>query len=58
MTNDKIQMTNEIQMTKGECSKQKYDLEERTSIFAKRCITICRLLKIDTINMILTGQLV
>ena len=39
-------------------TKQKYDLEERTSIFAKNCIDLCKSLSRDSINSELISQLV
>jgi len=38
--------------------KPKYDLEERTTEFAKRVIRLCRSLSKDSINNRLTGQIV
>ena len=58
MTNDKIQMTNEIQMTNVKFSKQTYNLEDRTLQFSKECIDICKLVIKDVINVELVGQLV
>ena len=37
---------------------KKYDLEERTSKFAKDCIDLCKLLMRDIVNIQLMGQLV
>jgi len=37
---------------------RKYDLDERTIVFAKRCIDICRICSKDTINMELMRQLI
>ena len=45
-------MTNEI------ITKRNFDLEERTSKFAKNCIDICKGLVKDTINKELISQLI
>ena len=58
MTNDKIQMTNEFQITNSKITKQKYDLEERTLTFSKNCISLCKILVRDPINRELICQLV
>lgn len=39
-------------------SEKKYDLEDRTLVFSKNCIDVCRLLLKDTINNQIVGQLI
>jgi four helix bundle protein len=58
MLNDKIQMTNEIKITNNQYSKRKYDIEDRTLLFSKKCIDICKSILKDPINMEITGQLI
>ncbi|MGB2705569.1 MAG: four helix bundle protein [Candidatus Omnitrophota bacterium] len=60
MTNDKIQMTKEIQNSniKTKIKTKKYDLEERTLKFAKNCIDLCQLLIRNVINKELVSQLI
>lgn len=53
MTNDKAQMTNQIQN-----SNNKYDLEERTALFAEKIIRFCKSIKKDEISRPLVSQLV
>ena len=58
MTNDKIQMTNEIQMSNEKNKTGKYDLEDRTLIFAKNCIELCKLAGKYEMRTELIGQLI
>ena len=58
MTNDKIQMTKEIQITNDKIQNKKFDLEDRTLKFTKDCIDLCKLLIKDTINIELVSQLI
>jgi four helix bundle protein len=58
MTNDKIQMTNEIKITNEQNHKQKFDLECRTLMFSKHCIDVCKDADLNIINKELVLQLV
>lgn len=54
MTNEKAQMTIEIPKQ----NEQKYDLEERTLVFAKNCIKLAKSTVKDSINNELLKQLI
>ena len=51
-------MTNKIQIKNEQNVKQKFDLEERTLLFAKNCINIVKTTRSDLINLEINRQLV
>ncbi len=58
MTNDKIQMTNEIQISNDKTARFGFDLEERTLRFAISCIDLCKQIPKDIISANFIGQLI
>ena len=51
-------MAKQISGANEEMPRRTYDLEDRTSTFAKNCTDLCRLLQRDTINIEFISQLV
>jgi len=59
ITNYNKQITNNIQIQKEKTPNNKpYDLEERTLLFAKDVVCLCKRLPFNTINSKLIGQLI
>lgn len=54
MSNDKLQMSNQVQMT----NVKKYDLEERSARFGEDIIDFCKMVPKNIINNPLISQLI